>query len=235
MTSSSDSRARKDGLPPALASMWRLCKLGYQHEPGLIVTAFTLALVAALPDALLAFWFKLLGEGVLGRDWALVAIRAAGARRVGHGDLVPANGQHPHPAPVPRQGDDCARVARGDGCWRRFPRSPTRNGPTISIGSRCCATRCSCWITCTCRSSRHADGSCVSPSRSPAGFHSPRAWPAGVLCAAAGGDVDVAARCRATCLRARRRSRPVWPATCSTSRQPPRRARKSASLASAIA
>ena len=71
MTSSSDSRARKDGLPPALASMWRLCKLGYQHEPALIVTAFTLALVAALPDALLAFWFKLLGEGVLGRDWGL--------------------------------------------------------------------------------------------------------------------------------------------------------------------
>ncbi len=71
MTSSSDSRARKDGLPPALPSMWRLCKLGYQHEPALIVTAFTLALVAALPDALLAFWFKLLGEGVLGRDWGL--------------------------------------------------------------------------------------------------------------------------------------------------------------------
>ncbi len=71
MTSSSDTRAPNDGLPPALASMWRLCKLGYQHEPALIVTAFALSLVAALPDALLAFWFKLLGEGVLGRDWGL--------------------------------------------------------------------------------------------------------------------------------------------------------------------
>jgi ATP-binding cassette subfamily B protein len=52
--------------------MWRLCKLGYRHEPALILTAFTLALVAALPDALLAFWFKLLGEGALRGDWGLV-------------------------------------------------------------------------------------------------------------------------------------------------------------------
>src|SRR5207302_708300 len=51
--------------PPALSSMWRLCKLGYQHEPGLLLAAFSLALLAALPDALLALWFKLLGEGVL--------------------------------------------------------------------------------------------------------------------------------------------------------------------------
>jgi ATP-binding cassette subfamily B protein len=45
--------------------MWRLCKLGYQHEPGLLLAAFFLALLAALPDALLALWFKLLGEGLL--------------------------------------------------------------------------------------------------------------------------------------------------------------------------
>jgi ATP-binding cassette, subfamily B, bacterial len=70
MTSSSE--ARGDGLPPALPSMWRLCKLGYQHEPALIVAAFVLALVAALPDALLAWWFKLLGEGVLRHEWGRV-------------------------------------------------------------------------------------------------------------------------------------------------------------------
>jgi ATP-binding cassette subfamily B protein len=62
----------RDELPPALASMWRLCKLGYRHEPRLIVAAFTLALVAALPDALLAWWFKLLGDGALQGDWGLV-------------------------------------------------------------------------------------------------------------------------------------------------------------------
>src|SRR4051812_43431087 len=51
-----------DELPPALSSMWRLCKLGYQHEPALMLVAFVLSLLAALPDALLAVWFKVLGE-----------------------------------------------------------------------------------------------------------------------------------------------------------------------------
>jgi ATP-binding cassette subfamily B protein len=54
-----------DRLPPALASMWRLCRLGFQYEPALMGVSFVLALVAALPDALLAVWFKLLGEGVI--------------------------------------------------------------------------------------------------------------------------------------------------------------------------
>src|SRR5437867_7309028 len=55
----------RDGLPPALASMWRLLKLGYRHEPGMLVAAFALSLLAALPDALLALWLMLLGEGLL--------------------------------------------------------------------------------------------------------------------------------------------------------------------------
>src|SRR5256885_4155930 len=61
-----------DELPPALSSMWRLCKLGYRHEPGLLVAAFLLSLLAALPDALIAVWLKLLGEGVLRGDRALL-------------------------------------------------------------------------------------------------------------------------------------------------------------------
>src|SRR5204862_3226547 len=52
-------------LPPALSSMWRLCKLGLRHEPRLMVAAFTLSQLAALPDALLALWLMLLGQGVL--------------------------------------------------------------------------------------------------------------------------------------------------------------------------
>jgi hypothetical protein len=28
--------------------MWRLCKIGYQHEPGLMLTSLVLALVSAL-------------------------------------------------------------------------------------------------------------------------------------------------------------------------------------------
>jgi ATP-binding cassette subfamily B protein len=68
--------AVRDDLPPALSSMWRLCKLGYRHEPGLLLAAFFLALLAALPDALLALWFKLLGDGVLGGNRGLVYMAA---------------------------------------------------------------------------------------------------------------------------------------------------------------
>jgi len=54
-----------DPLPPALSSMWRLCKLGYRHESRLMLAAFVLSQLAALPDALLALWLMLLGKGVL--------------------------------------------------------------------------------------------------------------------------------------------------------------------------
>jgi ATP-binding cassette, subfamily B, bacterial len=72
------NRAAADDLPPALASMWRLCKLGYQHEPRLLVTAFLLALLAALPDALMALWLALLGDGLLeGRHGLVYAAAVA--------------------------------------------------------------------------------------------------------------------------------------------------------------
>src|SRR4051812_543946 len=63
-------------LPPALASMWRLCMFGYRHEPWLMVWAFGLALTAAVPDALIAFWLKLLGNSALGGDVVLVLVAA---------------------------------------------------------------------------------------------------------------------------------------------------------------
>jgi ATP-binding cassette subfamily B protein len=66
-----------DTLPPALSSMWRLCKLGYQHEPRLLLASFLLALLSALPDALLALWLKLLGEGLLEHRPELVYTAAA--------------------------------------------------------------------------------------------------------------------------------------------------------------
>ncbi len=71
MTSSPDTRV-PETLPPGLQAMWRLCKLGYRHEPTLIASAFTLSLVAALPDALLALWFRMLGEGALRGNWIQV-------------------------------------------------------------------------------------------------------------------------------------------------------------------
>jgi ATP-binding cassette subfamily B protein len=75
------SRAAPDvstQLPPALPSMWRLCKLGYRHEPRLMLAAFVLSQLAALPDALLALWLMLLGKGVLENSSGLVFASAAG-------------------------------------------------------------------------------------------------------------------------------------------------------------
>ncbi len=74
MTSSPETPAPSDSLPPGLASMWRLCKLGYRHEPALLVAALSLALLAALPDALLAYWFKVIGAGAVNGDWTRVYV-----------------------------------------------------------------------------------------------------------------------------------------------------------------
>ncbi|HEX6463294.1 MAG TPA: ABC transporter ATP-binding protein [Vicinamibacterales bacterium] len=65
-------------LPPALSSMWRLCKLGYRHEPKLMVWAFALSQLSALPDALIALWLMLLGDGVIGHRPRLVFVAAIG-------------------------------------------------------------------------------------------------------------------------------------------------------------
>jgi len=65
-------------LPPALRSMWRALVRGYQAEPLLLSVAFGLSLLAALPDALLALWFKFLADGVLGGDRKLVLGACAG-------------------------------------------------------------------------------------------------------------------------------------------------------------
>ncbi|HYU41086.1 MAG TPA: ABC transporter ATP-binding protein [Vicinamibacteria bacterium] len=78
MTSSPDPGRAIGPLPPALSSMWRLCKLGYRHEPRLMVAAFVLSQVAALPDALLALWLMLLGQGVLAHRPGLVQGAAIG-------------------------------------------------------------------------------------------------------------------------------------------------------------
>ena len=77
MKPSADDSSDTD-LPPAVSSMWRLCKLGYQHEPGLMAVAFASALIAALPDALIALWLKLLGDGVIDGDADLVRLAAIG-------------------------------------------------------------------------------------------------------------------------------------------------------------
>jgi ATP-binding cassette subfamily B protein len=65
-----------DALPPALSSMWRLCRLGYRHEPRLMLVAFALSQLAA--DALIALWLMLLGLGVIESRPGLVLGAAVG-------------------------------------------------------------------------------------------------------------------------------------------------------------
>jgi ATP-binding cassette, subfamily B, bacterial len=65
MTSSPEPARPLDALPPALSSMWRSLKLAHSAEPRLMSVAFGLSLLAAVPDALLALWLKLLADAVL--------------------------------------------------------------------------------------------------------------------------------------------------------------------------
>jgi len=78
MTFSPDRDPAIEPLPPALSSMWRLCKLGYRHEPRLMLAALGLSQFAALPDALLALWLMLLGKGVLQHKPAMMKGAAIG-------------------------------------------------------------------------------------------------------------------------------------------------------------
>jgi len=67
-----------DALPPSLQSMWRALKRAYEAEPRLLGVSFGLALLAALPDALLALWLKLLADGVLQHRRSLIVGAAIG-------------------------------------------------------------------------------------------------------------------------------------------------------------
>jgi ATP-binding cassette, subfamily B, bacterial len=65
-----------DELPPALSSMWRVCKLGYRHEPSLMFWSFALSLGAGLPSALLALWLAMLAGGLIEHDQLRVQVAA---------------------------------------------------------------------------------------------------------------------------------------------------------------
>ena len=67
-----------DRMPAALPAMWRALKRAYRAEPALLGVSFTLAMLAALPDALLALWLMLLAEGVLQRRRGLLMGAALG-------------------------------------------------------------------------------------------------------------------------------------------------------------
>ncbi len=67
-----------DDLPAALPAMWRALKRGYAAEPGLLVAAFGLSLLSAVPDALFALLLKLIADGVQAHERRLVVAAAVG-------------------------------------------------------------------------------------------------------------------------------------------------------------
>ena len=75
--------AAVDGLPPALSSMWRLCRLGYSFEPRMVLLVVPLTLVVGIPDALFALWLQLLGNAVTAREattiWIVLGLMAVSA------------------------------------------------------------------------------------------------------------------------------------------------------------
>jgi ATP-binding cassette subfamily B protein len=76
---------RHDDMPPALSSMWRALKRAHQAEPRLLAVSFGLSMFAALPDALLALWMKLMADGVVqhNRNLAIEAGIGLGVSAVG--------------------------------------------------------------------------------------------------------------------------------------------------------
>jgi ATP-binding cassette subfamily B protein len=69
---------RNDDLPPALPAMWRALVRAYHAEPRLLPVSLGLSLLAALPDALLALWMKLLADGLLHHNRRLTIGAGAG-------------------------------------------------------------------------------------------------------------------------------------------------------------
>ena len=66
MKPSDTPAAEVDDLPPAMRSLVRIVKLGYEAEPKLITATFAMTLFSALPDGLVALWLKLLASGIDG-------------------------------------------------------------------------------------------------------------------------------------------------------------------------
>ncbi len=65
-------------LPGTLSSMWRLCRLGFRYERGLMALSLATSQLASLPNALSALWLAMLGAGVIRQDTTLALGAAIG-------------------------------------------------------------------------------------------------------------------------------------------------------------
>jgi ATP-binding cassette subfamily B protein len=222
MTSSAEPArgSLPEKLPPALSSMWRLCRLGYEHEPRLLVAAFLLSLLGALPDALIALWLALLGDAVIQQNRPLML-----ATSLGLGISATATWfLRTVSTRVQRRFRDKVTIALESHVARLQASVATiahQERPEYLDRLPCCATRCSCSTTCTCRCSRPPAGSCGSASPSRCWCRSPRAGcsrcsPADVLTSTWRPAVERAAEERGAAAAG-------WPATCSAPPPPPAR------------
>jgi ATP-binding cassette subfamily B protein len=68
-----------------MRSLWRTVRFGYRSEPRLLLAAFAVTVVTAIPDVLVALWLKVLADGVLdgSRRKILVAAIGLGVSAVG--------------------------------------------------------------------------------------------------------------------------------------------------------
>ena len=77
-------------LPPAGRSLWRMFQLGWQHERPLLALSLAMTLLTMLPDALLAWWLRLLADGLLDGDRRSVLTAAGLVRPDGSKDTAKA-------------------------------------------------------------------------------------------------------------------------------------------------
>ena len=229
------SMSSTDDLPPALPAMWRALKRGYEAEP-LALERVVRAVAAGRAAGRAARALAQAARRRRARRPARAgADRGRRAGRVGGRDLVPARDQRPHPAPVPRPGDDRARVARGPaagvGGHDRAPRTPrvsrsaggaarpgVRARPHVHVAVLD--------VRVDPAAGRDAGAADVDP---------PGAGAAGRVCAADGADVDLAAGRGARGRRARRGGQSAGAAPLRPGHDRPARQGGAGDAASAIA
>ena len=73
-----------DQTPSVSKALWRTLKRGFEAEPTLLVVAFGLTLLAALPDALFALWLAMLAIGITDGNtfWILLGVVGLGVSSV---------------------------------------------------------------------------------------------------------------------------------------------------------
>jgi len=144
-----------DQMPGSMRSIWRTLKRGYQAEPWLLSVAFGLALLAALPDALMAWWLKLMTDGVIRKNSTILMVAALGLGVCSCGTwflrVISDRTQ--------RRFRDRLTIALQSHV-AQLQASPIRNDPNTWTGWPSCVTRFSCWTICICRSFPRAGGFC---------------------------------------------------------------------------